>query len=144
MELMKNMVILIDTNVVIDFLSMREDFYRDAEKIFDKCADGELSGYIAINTISDVFFILRKAFSVQERKSMLYDLCEFVKIVGLEHEDAVAAIQNEKFDDLEDCLQSKCAEKVGADYIITRNIGDFINSKIPATTPSNFMKKRQF
>jgi hypothetical protein len=126
--------------VVIDFLSMREDFYQDAEKIFDKCAEGELFGYIAINTISDVFFILRKEFSVQERKSMLYDLCEFIRIVGLEHEDAVAAIQNEKFDDLEDCLQSKCAEKVDAAYIITRNIGDFVNSSIPAITPSNFFR----
>jgi predicted nucleic acid-binding protein len=134
------MVVLIDTNVVIDFLSKRKDFYEDAEKIFDKCAAGTLLGCIAINTISDVFFILRKEYSVRERKSMLYDLCEFVSVVGLEHENAIAAIENDKFEDLEDCLQNECAEKIGADYIITRNINDFVNSNIAAITPSDFLR----
>ena len=134
------MVVLIDTNVVIDFLLKRENFCEEAEMIFEKCADGTLFGCIAINTISDVFFILRKVYSVQKRKSMLNDLCEFIRVVGLEHENAAAAITNEKFDDLEDSLQNECAEKAVADYIITRNIKDFANSIIPVITPSDFLR----
>jgi len=140
---MKNMVVLIDTNVVIDFLSKRENFYEEAEIIFDRCADGTLFGCIAINTLSDIFFIFRKTYSVSKRKSMLNDLCEFIRVVGLEHEEAVAAITNDGFDDLEDCLQNECAEKAGADYIITRNIKDFVNSTVPAVTPSDFLRLYQ-
>jgi predicted nucleic acid-binding protein len=134
------MVVLIDTNVVIDFLLKRENFCEKAEIIFDRCANGTLFGCIAINTISDIFFILRKIYSAPQRKSMLNDLCEFIRVIGLGHEDAVAAITSEKFDDLEDCLQNECAEKAGADYIITRNTKDFANSIIPAVTPSDFLR----
>ena len=34
-------------------------------------------------------------------------------------------------EDFEDCLQMKCAMEVGAEYIITRNLPDFVNSEIP-------------
>jgi hypothetical protein len=71
---------------------------------------------------------------------MLLNLCELVTVVGLEHENTVSAITNEKFDDLEDCLQNECAEKIAADYIITRDIEGFAGSVIPAITPSDFLR----
>ena len=136
----KNMLIFIDTNVIIDFLSNRGVFAKDAELILDKCFDETLFGYVSSNTICDVFYILRTSFSVEERKRMLLNLCELVTVVGLEHENTVSAITNEKFDDLEDCLQNECAEKITADYIITRDIEGFAGSVIPAITPSDFLR----
>ena len=41
------MVVLIDTNVIIDFLITREPFFESSSKIIEKCAAGELKGYIA-------------------------------------------------------------------------------------------------
>ena len=40
----KNMVnkILIDTNVLLDYLLMREPFYKDAEKIVYDCVEGKV------------------------------------------------------------------------------------------------------
>ena len=37
-------------------------------------------------------------------------------------------------------MQSECAEKISADYIITRDINDFVKSTIPAITPSDFLR----
>lgn len=37
----KNMVVLIDTNVIIDFLVAREPFYDSALHVMEKCASGE-------------------------------------------------------------------------------------------------------
>ena len=37
----KNMVVLIDTNVIIDFLVAREPFYDSALRVMKKCASGE-------------------------------------------------------------------------------------------------------
>ena len=45
------------------------------------------------------------------------------------------------FPDFEDCLQDECAAQNHADYIITRNTGDFSNSNVPAITPSDFLEK---
>ena len=50
------------------------------------------------------------------------------------------AVQMKEFKDLEDCLQDKCANSVGAEYIITRNTADFVYSEVPAILPEDFLK----
>ena len=41
-----------------------------------------------------------------------------------------------QWDDFEDALQSVTAERIHADYIVTRNVRDFLKSKITAFTPA--------
>ncbi len=38
------MVILVDTNVILDYLVEREGFFDDARKIMEVCADGKVQG----------------------------------------------------------------------------------------------------
>jgi predicted nucleic acid-binding protein len=45
------------------------------------------------------------------------------------------ALQNENFDDFEDCLQLECAKAVGAEYIVTRDPVDYASSDIPVISP---------
>ena len=52
----------------------------------------------------------------------------------------VEALEREEFSDFEDCLQDECAKGIGADYIITRNVKDFEQSKVPAITPEQFLE----
>ena len=40
------MVVLIDTNVIIDFLAVREPFYDSALQVMEKCASVEADVYI--------------------------------------------------------------------------------------------------
>lgn len=47
------MRILIDTNVVLDFLQEREPFIEDAAKLFDKIDAGEIEGFIAATNKGD-------------------------------------------------------------------------------------------
>ncbi|GHU30245.1 hypothetical protein FACS1894172_03100 [Spirochaetia bacterium] len=54
------MIILIDTNILIDFFAKREPFFNSAMIIMQKCSNGEIVGYIAEYTIPTVFYILRK------------------------------------------------------------------------------------
>ncbi|GHV81352.1 hypothetical protein AGMMS49944_31430 [Spirochaetia bacterium] len=97
---MKDMVILIDTNVVIDFLANREPFFNDAAILMQKCGDNKLAGYIAAHTVPTVFYILRKQFSVSERKDRLSKLCGFIDIAGNDKQQVIKAIENNRFDDL--------------------------------------------
>ncbi|WP_010253285.1 type II toxin-antitoxin system VapC family toxin [Treponema primitia] len=138
---MKDMAILIDTNVVIDFLAKREPFFNNAAIIMQKCSDNELAGYIAAHTVPTVFYILRKQFSVSERRNRLSRLCGFIDVAGNDKQQVIKAIENERFDDLEDCLQMECAKAVDADYIVTRNTDDFKDSPIPAILPEDFLKQ---
>lgn len=43
------------------------------------------------------------------------------------------------FADYEDDVQSVCAQRIGADVIVTRNIKDFSGSKVMAITPSELI-----
>ncbi len=50
------MIVLIDTNVILDFLLTREPAYQAASDIILKCANKEIKGYIAFHSISTDLF----------------------------------------------------------------------------------------
>lgn len=134
------MDILIDTNIIIDYLEPRPAEADNAEKILKLCFQKDCNGYIAAHSITNIFYILRKRFSVAERKKMLLDLCEFIEVVGIHKEIIFDALKDQTFDDLEDRIQYECAQLINTDYIITRNIADFENSSIPVMLPKDFLE----
>lgn len=52
------MRVLIDTNVVLDFLQDREPFGEDAAKVFEKIDAGEVEGFIAATTVTNIYYIV--------------------------------------------------------------------------------------
>lgn len=133
------MVVLIDANVIIDFLITREPFYQAASEVITKCANGELTGYIAFHSIPNLWYILRKI-PEDKRREWLLDICHFLRVTGVSHEEVVRAIKMREFHDFEDCLQDRCAKGINARYIITRNTDDYVNSEIPAILPKDFLE----
>lgn len=133
------MVVLVDTNVIIDFLITREPFYQAAAEVITRCVNRQLMGYIAFHSIPNLWYILRKI-PEDKRREWLSDICRFLRVTGASHEEVVRAIKMKEFLDFEDCLQDRCAKDINAQYIITRNTGDYINSEIPAICPEDFLK----
>lgn len=134
------MVVLIDTNIILDVLQKREPFYQNSKKVLKYCAEGTLKGYIAPHSISNIFFVLRKEFSISERKRLLCGILDFLTVSGLGHEQVREALLREDFPDFEDCLQDECAVLAGAEYIITRNTGDFKSAKVEAAEPEQLLE----
>lgn len=134
------MIVLVDTNVIVDVLLKREAFMKEAQIIITKCADREITGYLAAHSIPNLFYILRKAYSKEERRVFIKNLCDIFHISDLNAEKIISAVQNDKFADFEDCRQEECAVEVMADYIITRNTDDYKNSRIKAVEPKEFIE----
>lgn len=132
--------ILIDTNILLDYLLTREPFYEDAANIVSVCADGKVNGCIAVHSISNMFFILRKDYNIKERREVLLSLCSIFDVEGIDKEKLMAGLQNEDFSDFEDCLQMECAKAYGAEYIITRNVADYKSSEIKAILPKDYIE----
>ena len=135
------MVVLVDTHIIIDALANREPYADNAKKILEKCAAREVTGILAAHSIPNMFYILRKNFSQDERRFLLKNLCNIFKISDLNAKKILAALENEKFVDFEDCLQEECAVESMADYIVTRNPADFANSRVKVILPEEFLKK---
>ncbi|MBC5713504.1 PIN domain-containing protein [Roseburia sp. BX1005] len=137
------MVILIDTNIIIDALADREPYATDAKQIMEKCATREITGVLAAHSIPNLFYILRKEFSQEERRYLLKNLCKIFQVSELNEKRIIAALENEMFSDFEDGLQEECAVASMADYLVTRNPSDFKHSRIKVILPNEFLRKMQ-
>ena len=134
------MKVLIDTNVILDVLCKREGFFEDDDKIFKLCEVKKIEGYISALSISNLVYIMRKELDAEKIKEVLQQLSLIFKITDLKADDLKKAADM-NFKDYEDALQSVCAVRLKANYIITRNIKDFTYSKVMAIKPSELLER---
>ena len=59
------MKILIDTNIILDIVQNRKKFFDTSNQIFKDCICKKHTGFITAHSISDVFFIFLKKFSMK-------------------------------------------------------------------------------
>lgn len=131
--------ILIDTNVLLDYLLEREPFFEEAKKVILSCTEENTKGCIAAHSISNMFFILRKDYTAKERREILLNLCTIFDVEGIDKAKLLSGLANEEFSDFEDCLQMECAKSYGAEYIVTRNVSDYFTSDIKAILPNEYL-----
>jgi len=136
---MKNMALLIDINVLLDWILLRQPFHENATKIIKMCMDGKAIGFIAAHTVLNVLYILRKDFNASKRQRLGRFLCTKFEVIGINGVTMLEALDFPDFRDLEDNLQMQCAIEENVDYIITRDIKDFQNSKVKALLPEEFL-----
>lgn len=137
---MKKIKVLMDTNILLTYVSGREDNYTEAiEDIIESCVEEESEGYVAFHSLSIIWYVSRKH-PEEERRQWLQEICELLTVVSADQKEVLDAISNKDFKDFEDCLQDKCAKMPGCDYIITANTKDYIQSEIPAVTPTKFLE----
>lgn len=133
------MLILIDTNVLLDIIARREPYVIFSEKVIDLCRQEIINGAIAGHSVLNAMYVLRKNFTLEERKEIFLSLCEFLYVESVDFGKIIQALKDDDFSDFEDCLQMQCALSLRADYIVTRNVKDFVASEIPVVTPENFL-----
>ncbi len=134
------MKVLIDANVVLDILCKREGFYEDATRIMKYCEVNKITGVISALTIPNIVYIMRKELDAQKTRDVIEKLQLVFTVADLKADDIKKALSM-NFKDFEDALQSACASRIKADYIITRNIRDFANSKVTAIKPTELLER---
>ncbi len=134
------MKVLIDTNIILDVLCSRQAFLEDSAKVFKLCEVSKISGYISALSVPNIVYIMRKELDAEKIREILEKLFLIFTIVDLKAEDLKKAADM-NFKDYEDAVQSTCAFRVQADYIITRNIKDFAGSRVMAIRPSELFER---
>lgn len=61
------MRVLIDTNIVLDFLLEREPFLNDANALLEALRLHKIEGYVTATTLTNIFYIVRKQTKSIER-----------------------------------------------------------------------------
>ena len=131
---------LIDTNIVLDALAAREPFRVEAERIFILAAEEKFQGFVTANSITDIYYLVRKNTSEAMAREALRNLFQVFAVVEIHGDDCEHALES-PIADYEDALVARCASKVDAEYIITRD-EDFLleQSPVPVVTPAEFLK----
>ena len=131
------MRLLLDTNVLIDYFARREPFFEAWKTL--RCAawfdDVEL--WASAKSFTDVFYVVSKAAASGQVQSAFLESMKFLHVCAIDGEDVAAAAQA-CWPDFEDCLVAVAAQKVGADFILTRDMPGFAQSKVPAMRPDEF------
>lgn len=131
---------LVDTNIIIDALTGREPFRETAEKIFMLAANQVEDLYITASSATDIYYLIRKHLhDSRKAKSTIAKLFELFYIMDVTAEDCREALLLD-IKDYEDAVISCCASRNQMDYIITRNIKDYKESKIQAVLPDEFIQ----
>ena len=129
------MILLIDANILLDVLMNRQDFVKDSSMIWKLCETNQAKGYISVLTIANLMYIMRKQLDPETIEKLLVQLKFIFDFTDFGVSDLQRAAEM-KWTDFEDAIQSATAERLHADFIITRNVKDFRSSKIMALTPT--------
>ena len=130
---------LIDTCIIIDALQDRKPFSKEAQQIFLEIAKRSFLGFITAKSITDIYYLTHKATHNDEAtRQILYKLCSLFEIIDTTAIDCIKALSS-PIKDYEDAVMSETASRNDLDYIITRNLKDYSQSKIPVYTPEAFL-----
>lgn len=131
--------LLIDTNIIIDLLAKRDEFYSEAAQLFSLADKKEIKLNISSLSFANTNYILTRIKSAKEAREILRKFKVLVDILNLDDRIIELAISDEKFTDFEDGLQYYSAIENSIDIIITRNKKDFKKSKLPVLTAKEFL-----
>jgi len=132
--------IFIDTNIVIDLLSRREQFYNEAANLFSLADKKNIELSVSSLTIANTSYTLLRQKTANETKAVLRKLRLIIRILPLDDKIVGLALNDDTFSDFEDGLQYFTAVENGQDIIITRNLKDFKHSKLPVMTARQFLE----
>lgn len=135
--------LFIDTNIVIDLLSRREPFFEEAAELFSLADKKQVELSVSSLTIANTSYALLRQMDSNKAKSVLRKLRLILKILPLDDKIIGLALNDETFSDFEDGLQYFTAIENEQELIITRNLKDFKNSKLPTITAKQFIETMQ-
>lgn len=130
--------LLVDTNVVVDLLARREDFFEEAQELFTLADAKQVRLFVSSLTLANTHYLLAKQHKLDEARKILIKFKVLVEVASLDDKIIELALVSD-FKDFEDAIQYNTALEIGLDGIITRNKKDFKNSTLPVMTAKEYL-----
>ena len=131
--------VLLDTNILIDAAVPGREQHVFASMLEEEAAYGGLKVYVAATSLKDAYFLIKA--ETDEAFAREYIQC-LLRLYSPAPVDAFvceqAAYSNEP--DFEDGIIRACAESVGADYIISRNLKAFKHSTVKRLNAQEYIE----
>lgn len=136
------MRVLLDTNVLIDLYTQRPPNGDIAQKLLAMREFGDAELWVSAKSFTDVFYVLRKTYNSELIQNAFDESYQWLEICSIDASDIHLA-GSRKWDDFEDCLVDVCAEKIKADFLITRDESGLISAHTQVINPTDFFNYLQ-
>ncbi|MDO4806243.1 MAG: PIN domain-containing protein [Coriobacteriales bacterium] len=134
------MRVLLDTNVVLDYLGANKGFTEEAERVFDLASRRKDIKLTLPSAITCIPYVLRRAVKDRELVRRKYEsFRRRISILPVTERDIDMAFARD-WKDFEDAVQYTVAESNGVNCIVTRNKADFEENRIPCYDPHEFVE----
>jgi predicted nucleic acid-binding protein len=130
--------LLLDTNIILDLLAQRIPFYTDAAKLFSLADKNLITLSVSSLCMADAHHILSGQKPEPEVRKILRKIKILVNVLPLD-DKIIELTLNSEFKDFENAIQYYTALENDQEIIITRNLPDFRESKIPVMTAGEFI-----
>lgn len=135
----KPLKVFLDTNVIVDALTLRDLDYRPSQKVIRHVVAKNVRGYICSKQITDLYYIFRKYFKNEsEIRDAINTIVEFSEVLPLLKGDILACLKTD-MPDFEDAILYEVAKVNMIPIIITNNINHFKDCQTMALTPQQFL-----
>jgi len=130
--------VLIDLNVILDVLQQREPFYAASAGILAAAERGQIRAYLASHTLTTLFYLIAKDQSPGLAKTLIQETLTFIQVADVNQATIETALAY-PMTDFEDAVQLSAALQAQADYLVTRNIKDYPETRLPILTPAELL-----
>ncbi|MEX0661134.1 MAG: PIN domain-containing protein [Balneolaceae bacterium] len=135
--------VLLDTNICLDAMLIREPFAQTAEQLLFAAETRQVQILVSAISFDTLFYFAKRSYNTQKAYKALQSLRKIVNVAVVNQKSIDLALQS-NWKDFEDALQHYSATGNGCDAIITRNIADFSKSTVPLFTAQEFLLKEDF
>lgn len=125
---------LFDTDILLDVALARAPHAADSAAVLRWAAAGGAAA-VAWHSLTNCAYLLKGG-----GRPFLERLLRFVEVAPVATADARRALDL-PMSDVEDAFQAAAALAWRADAIVTRNVGDYRRSPVPALSPAAFLKQ---
>ena len=131
---------LIDNNVLIDVALDRPPNPRPSRDLISRIERTSTTAFVAWHSVATFYYVVAKATDGANARSYVVWMTNFLTVAPVGHESLRHALTL-PMGDFEDAMQVAAAQAAGVERIVTRDIGDFVNSPVPAITPEQALRE---
>jgi predicted nucleic acid-binding protein len=132
--------VLLDTNVVLDFLLDRAPLADAAAALWQANDDGQIEAYVSVITPVNVFYIARKLKGAATARRLAESLLAACRVCAPDRDALLSALAL-PVKDYEDAVQVVSAQAEVLDALVTRDPDDYEGVQFPVFSPADFLEQ---
>ena len=136
---MTSQLVLLDSNVIVDYVLKRPGFVENAKKIFKQIEAGTMEGCISSSAVTDIHYIVENKTTRDYTWKMMEYIYQTLRIIPVIRETIRGALDSGMYD-FEDAVQAAAARDFGIDIVVTRDKTGFHDSGLQVYSPEEFLE----